>query len=270
MVHRLFSVGALALLSGISFVPSHDSPSKKVSEYPTPSIREQQEVVVNGAPEIWRLEWKGQTKPYCGATEASMAITCPCNGFAYGESGDLYLVRLRGGKEVDRLPLTPLFQEQGTAVLQRWPKNDAKDFRSNEGDISGLVSGRPVAHIMGLEDYDHDGRRTEFYLQTDALPCGKSVGVVVGLSRDNPRLHAFGTVANPAKPLYLFKWEWQALRKASPSPVQVIDWRCADHGADTQTEVRLQWSAKGIEAQRREYTCPSGHDPRKLIKETPL
>lgn len=252
---------------------SGDSGTKRVSEYPTQSVREQQEVVVDGVPEQWRLEWKGQTKPYCGADEASTAITCPCQGFAYGESGDLYMIRLRDGKEIDRLHLTPLFEDKETAVVQRWPKNDKTDFnpeKPGEEDITKLVSRRPIVQVMQLEDYNHDGKRTEFYLQTEAVPCGKSLGVVVGITVNRPRLHVLGTVTNPTKPLYLEKHEWKALRDASSGSVDVLDWPCGDHGAETQTRVYLQWSAKGIDGKRREYTCPSDHEAKKLIKESPL
>jgi len=76
-------------------------------EYPKPNIREEQQVVVNGVTETWRLQWKGAPHPECDASEAG-AITCPCYGFAFGESGDLDVVRLRAGIEIDRLPINPL------------------------------------------------------------------------------------------------------------------------------------------------------------------
>src|SRR5581483_6565558 len=91
MGSQIFSQCLLTLLCWAALMQSGDSGTKQVSEYPTPSIREQQELIINGVSEQWRLEWKGQTKPYCGANEASTAITCPCKGFAYGESGDLYM-----------------------------------------------------------------------------------------------------------------------------------------------------------------------------------
>ena len=271
MIRKLFPSCFLTLLCLVAFMQPQNSAPGKTSEYPVASVREQQEVVVHGLQEQWRLEWNGPVKPYCGANEASMAITCPCEGFAYGESGDLYLVRARNGREIDRLHLTPLFEEERTAVVQRWPKNDRGDFNSpDKEDISEMVSKRPIVQVMHFEDYDHDGNKTEFYLQTESAPCGKSVGVVVGLSTNNPRLHVFGTVANPSKPLYIQRREWQALRDASSNAVDVLDWACGDHGAYAQTELHLQWSAKGIDGQRREYTCPSNHEGRKLTSESPL
>jgi hypothetical protein len=252
-------------------VESQESKRSKVSEYPSPKVREEQLVVVNGVTETWRLEWKEAPKPYCGADESDLSLTCPCMGFAYGELGDLYLIRLRNGAEIDRLHLTPLFTDEEAAVLQRWPSDDQRDSKlSQREDFSSLVSRRATVQVMQLHDYDHDGNRTEFYLQTEAAPCGKSVGVVVGLSANNRRLHVFGTASNPSKPLYLQRREWQALHDASSSPVNVADWSCGDHGADTQTEIRLQWSTLGIDGKRREYTCPLNHEERRLIKEDPL
>jgi hypothetical protein len=88
--------------------------------------------------------------------------------------------------------------------------------------------------------------------------------------RELPNFRAVNfTAAYPEKPLYLPKYEWQALLAAS-GPVDIEDWLCGDHGAETQTEVHLQWSAKGIDETRRKYNCPSHHQTRKLIKESPL
>lgn len=250
------------------FCRGADVPSK---DYPVGTIREEQTVDVNGVTETWRLQWSADPKPYCGAKEPDVSITCPCMGFAYGESGDLYLLRLRNGKAIDRLHLTPLYGEEPAAVVQRWPVDEKRDFKLAEReDFASIVSKRPTVQVMHLADYDHDGMRTEFYLQTESAPCGKSVGVVVGVARNNERLHVFGTASNPSKPLYLQKHEWEALRAASSGPVDVIDWRCGDHGADTQTEVRLQWSVKGIEGKRREYSCPAKNEKRRLIREEPL
>ena len=57
---------------------------------------------------------------------------------------------------------------------------------------------------MPLGDYDRDGRATEFVLQVDAGPCGHDTSLVVGISRDTPRLHAFGTAESPDEPLVRF------------------------------------------------------------------
>jgi hypothetical protein len=271
MNQRILSVCVLALFCRVSIVQSEDLKARRVSEYPAPTVREEQHIVIDGVTETWRLLWNAAPKPYCGANESDTSLTCPCMGFAYGESGDLYLVRLRNGTEIDRLHLTPLFEEGEEAVVQRWPKDEERDYKlADHKDFSNLVSRRPTVQVMHLDDYDHDGKPTEFYLQTEAVPCGKSVGVVVGLSTSNARLHVFGTASNPSNPLYLQRREWQALRDASSGPVNIVDWSCGDHGADTQTEIQLQWSAKGIDGKRREYTCPSNNENRRFMNERPL
>lgn len=225
-----------------------------ISEYPSRLIREQQTLTVDGTPEVWRLQWLHAPQPYCSDD------TCPCVGFAYGEVGDLVLVRLRNGVEIDRLRLTPLFTETPGAAVQRIP------WDSMEHDVKK----RPVAQIMNFADYDHDGSESEFYLQTDAVPCGKSEGIVVGVSQLNGKLHAFGTATHPNKPLYLLKREWDALREASTGSVTVLDWACGDHGAETETDLTLRWSKGGIDGVRREYACPEDGKRGRLVKTSPL
>jgi hypothetical protein len=118
---------------------------------------------------------------------------------------------------------------------------------------------------MRFADYDHDGQKTEFYLQTDAGPCGHTKGIVVGVSKINPRLHAFGTASKPNQPEYLEEHEWKALSNAT-HPIEVIDVSCGDHGAETELTVRLGWTAAGITVATREWTCPGGFKSGKLIR----
>lgn len=261
---------------GIGLLLLGPSPQKKpvsASEYPVPEVREEQQVVVGGARETWQLRWTTPPKPVCEPSEES--LTCPCMGFAYGEGGDLYLVRLRNGAEIDRLHITPFFEEQfgeegPLAIVQRWPPDDENDIKASEKqDFAVTIAKRPVVQVMHLDDYDHDGGATEFYLQTEALPCGKSAGVVVGVSKTNLRLHAFATASAPSKTLYMQKREWEALRDAS-GPTEVLDWRCADHAAGTQTTLRMHWTAGGIDGTRREYSCTPEDNPRELLHEDPL
>ena len=103
---------------------------------------------------------------------------------------------------------------------------------------------------MHVADYNRDGRANEFYLQTESEPGGKSAGVIIGITKLRPRLHAFGTASNPDKPLRLQKREWDALRRAS-GPIEVMDWPCEDHGDDTETTLRLRWTQDGVEGTRR-------------------
>lgn len=240
------------------------------SGHPGAAVREEQTIVVDGLRETWRLQWRAAPKPYCEPGGVNWPA-CPCRGFAYGEAGDLFLARLRSGTEIDRLHLTPFFTEgSGDAIVRRWQPDYDKDLQDSERrDFPSLVSERATVQAIHFADYDHDGRASEFYLQTEALPCGKSDGIVIGLSRSNSRLHVFGAASHPGKPLHVRKLEWEALRDASV-PVEVLDWACGDHGANTETTLRLRWTREGIEGVRREYTCPAGGKPRRRIHEEPL
>jgi hypothetical protein len=196
-------------------------------------------------------------------------------GFAYGESGDLDLIRTRDQVIVDQLHITPLFRNEFNtaftgAVLQRWEPDYHRDLdMSDRPDFATAVAGRPIVRVMDFRDYDHDGQNTEFYLQTEVLPCGKSAGVVIGVSKDKPVLHVFGTASNPGEPLIMQKFEWDALAKAS-GPVRLIDWHCFDHGAEETTMVELSWSASGIGGQRLTYSCTPDDKPGQLISKDPL
>jgi hypothetical protein len=216
----MLALRCAALFFGIGLLlPGFGQTKGRVAEYPTAKIREEQQVTVNGVIETWELEWKAAPRPECEPNEIS--LTCPCTGFAYGEAGDLDVVRLRGGIEIERLRLTPFFSDfDGEAIVQRWQADYKNDFKNSEReDFPIVVSRRPTVQLMYFSDYDHDGWETEFYLQTKALPCGKSYGIVIGLSKRDPRLHVFGTASNPIKPLPMQKREWEALRNAS-APIE--------------------------------------------------
>jgi hypothetical protein len=244
------------------------------SEYPTPEIREEQEIVVRGVTETWQLKWTTAPKPVCGPDDIA-ALTIPCTGFAYGEGGDLVLIRLRSGFEIDRLQLTPLFDEilgdtGRIAVVQRWQPDDDNDFEAalNDDDFPDLVAKRPAVQVMHFADYDHDGEASEFYLQTATpLDSAPNAGVVIGTSRKYPWLHVFGTASEPLEPLYLQKQEWNALRDSS-GPIEVNDWPCEFQGGDTEIKLLLRWTPDGIEGATREFTCAP--EPRRLINEQPL
>src|SRR5689334_10491660 len=81
-----------------------------------PVVREEARVKVDGVVERWRLEWRAAPELDCFEPEG---VTCPCQGFAYSESGELDLVRSRPGAPVERLALTPLFGGD-PARLRRW------------------------------------------------------------------------------------------------------------------------------------------------------
>jgi len=236
-------------------------------------IREEQEIVVNGVRETWRLEWKAPPTPTCGVDDVSSSMTCPCIGFAYGESGQLDLVRTVGGHEIDRMELTVLFggdsPNDKAATIQRWEFRKNDDEQSQEPGLADRVRQRPLVKIMQFADYNHDGNATEFFLQTGVEPCGKRIGVVVGLTRKNWRLHAIGSALHPDMPLVLQKREWEALRKAR-GPVEVLDWPCGDHGADAEDVLRLKATSRGIEGVRFRFQCTESGKRGALMSKEPF
>ena len=182
------------------------------------------------------------------------------------------LVRYREAKEIDRLPLTPLFDEQFAdagivAIIQRWATQDDDFTASLRDGFPQSVAKRKTVQVMHFADYDHDGSATEFLLQIGTAPCGKQVCVAVGLSKTKPSLHAFGTAMAPDKPLYLQRRIWEQFRKSN-GEIRAESWTCGDHGSEISTSVLLRATPQGIDGKWREYSCPP--ERRRLIKETPL
>ena len=238
-------------------------------EYPSALVREEQTIVIDGITETWRLRWSTPPRPYCLGENS-----CPCTDFENGEAGDLTLIRVRAGIEIDGLGLTRFFSEfiskPKQAAVQRWPVNDGDDQLFYEigsdfdrrATLDRLSRSRSTVQVMHFGDYDHDGRATEFYMTTETIGCGHTAGFVVGLSKINPRLHLFGTGSRPNDPLYLSKWAWGALLNAT-GPIDIVDWGCGDHFSQEETTLELRWTRKGIEGTRRSYSCAP--EARRLI-----
>ena len=86
--------GGLLIYTLVLLASSTPSLSQDIAR--DPLIREQKTVVVDGQAETWQLRWASEPKSACGSEEADMSLTCPCDGFAYGEEGRLSLIRKRG------------------------------------------------------------------------------------------------------------------------------------------------------------------------------
>ncbi len=241
-------------------------------------LREQQSVTVGGVAESWQLVWEGRPKPICGPQDVEMAITCPCTGFAYGEMGRLSLVRKRGGKEVDRLALGPLFDDlpesnsKGLAAMQ-WRPMQPRDFDHAGEPASPAflaeVRKRPGPRVMQTRDYDRDGNASEFLVQVSAGPCGHTGYALVGVSKARPKLHAFGSAAHPGDMLVLPGSAWQALLTAR-RPVRVTAWQCGDHGSEVRQELELSAAAGAIHVRQLTWSCPEDGSAERLIEEAVL
>ena len=194
-------------------------------------------------------------------------------GFAFGEQGKLTLVRLRGNQVVESFPLDPLFKngldnpsEGESAVLRLYdvlPKDmDIED----PALLEKRLRSRAKAEVMQIVDYNHDGQASEFFLQIGTLPCGKRMGVVIGITPSQPKLHVFGTAAHPEIPLTMEEREWKALLH-SAGPFRIIDWPCGDHGSETETELEIQAARDGIHVTRSAYKCTELEKRGALVKQ---
>lgn len=260
---RLVAILALALVAAVG-------PASATSE----RLREARSMQVAGAAESWRLVWAGATRQACGVKEEDTAQTCPCSGWAYGEAGRLALVRMKNGREADRLDLGPLFESdfdnparpgEGALPLREARLSDMKRFLNRDPRLRAEIAQRRIVPIMRFADYDHDGHATEFLLQVATLPCGKRQFVAVGVSADNQRLHALGSAAHPGKPLMLPAQAWAALEK-SAKPGAVLTWPCGDHGSERRTDVVLGVERGRIRVQARSFSCPDPGDHERLVE----
>jgi hypothetical protein len=211
-----------------------------------------------------------------------MSVTCPCSGFAYGEKGKLALERLLDGRRVERLDLTPYFVQNqdvtgfDAAVVRRWDPEFGRDGRGSDlaryedGDPrwEAEIRARPLARVMRLGDYTHDGWATKFLLQVSTMPCGKHQMILIGLSREEPHLHVFSTDERPGIPLVMGAWEWDALLQSQSGRVSVTDWACDDHGSDTEDRIDLRALDGKLHARDSRYSCGQGGRPKGTLLET--
>lgn len=245
---------------------------------PVEFLREQRSVTIGGKAETWQLVWQGRPRSVCGPDDVEMAITCPCTGFAYGEMGRLALVRKQAGKEIDRLPLGPFFDElpasdsRGLAVMQWRPMTPGDLHRLGEPATPAFlaeVRRRPGPRVMLMGDYDRDGNASEFLVQTTAGPCGHTEYVLVGTSRTRPQLHGFGSADHPEDLLVMPGSAWQALLTAR-GPTSVTSWACGDHGSDVRHELVLSSAAGAIRVRQRTWSCPDDGQEERLLREEVL
>jgi hypothetical protein len=119
---------------------------------------------------------------------------------------------------------------------------------------------------MAIADYNHDGRASEFVVLTNSLPCGHTYGTLIGVSPNEPKLHAFGSIAHPDSPLVLPTQAWTKLR-TSKGPFRVVDWQCGDHGSQQENDFEVEATPGGFKVTRYSYSCPEGGTHGKLTEE---
>lgn len=213
--------------------------------------REEATVTVAGVTERWRLEWRKPPTPEC---MDDSWYTCPCNGIEFGEEGELDLVRERDGAPTERLALDALYMNH-TAALPRWQKQptDGKNLAVVPTPVA--LRTRPLVRVMTFADYDHDGQATEFVLRVGYEACGHSPALVVGVTSQNPKLHAFTTVETPSEPLLLENAaQWERVKRALPASLEKV--ACGDHGSTVARATRITRDGAGLHAATTETRCP--------------
>jgi hypothetical protein len=214
------------------------------------TVREQRSLVVHGIEETWQLVWVGRYHPACAPDDMDSSTSMPCSGIAYGEYGNLWLVRRRHGREVERMDLRPIFGHfdypdyhmSGKAYVRRWPF-ERGDYGREGPAFVAEVKRRPVSTIMKFADYDRDGQATEFLIQVGTLGGGVQLFAAVGVSTRNPHLHALSSVEKPGAPVEMQLRPWNALLTAT-RPTRLTTWQCDDHDSDVQQDL-IVWARQG-------------------------
>lgn len=220
------------------------------------TIREERQVTVDGTTENWRIEWRMTPLLAC------LRGDCSCTNLTYAQRGQADLIRARDGHDLETFPLASIYQsgldlsERGEdeALLPAWPAETGDQNIADDGELAELAQLRKPVSLMDLQDYDHDGRATEFILPVGGVGCAFHGSVAVGISKRQPELHVLGTAMHPEAPLVLSSRGWLLLR--APGKGRYVDFDCGFRGGETQMEVELRTDSIGIHVTRTEYACP--------------
>jgi len=210
------------------------------SRVTAPDVREWRAVVVDGVEEIWRVRFVTPSRAPAAIPEGEW--TCPDGFYARFDRGRAVLERLRDGVVIDRFhtPCEVLGEDHGcsTELLIPWHIDPSVHDRPVPGST---VERLPWITFLDLADYDHDGRATEVAIDVGHLVCGHSNSVVVGITRDNARLHVLHWANGERMALPRGSWAWDEVRARSRG--EMVTWGCGDHGYDG--EERLRWWPSG-------------------------
>jgi hypothetical protein len=219
-----------------------------------PLVRERVTVMINGVTETWSLRWEAPPAPYCDIPEDAM--TCPCTGFGYGETGSLSLIRERVGMPKEKLLLDPMFSDGAApstaSILLRSPFQEIDGGYSTEQLKEERAKRRPVS-VLQLKDFNQDGLAAEFVLQVNAGPCGHQQGVLLGVEARGGPLKVFGGAANPGAPLVLEYSNWfNFLMKSS---FDSLEFGCGDHGSEEEMVIHLSIKDGAFVAEQEVFDC---------------
>ncbi len=210
------------------------------SRVTAPDVREWRAVMVDGVEEIWRVRFVTPSRAPEPIPEGEW--TCPDGFYARFDQGRAVLERLRGATVIDRFhnPCEVLGEDHGcsTELLIPWHVDPSSRDRPLP---AATVARLPWITFLDLADYDHDGRATEIAIDVGHLVCGHSNSVVVGITRDNARLHVLQWANEGRMALTSGHRAWDEVR-ARPRG-EMVTWGCGDHGSDG--EERLRWWPAG-------------------------
>jgi hypothetical protein len=264
--------------------------------YRPPEVWETRNVVLAGTTETWSLVWR---KPprfngcdpgydpgyYASCLDNTFSALknkcsfCACNGLEWGLVGELDLVRERPGAPVERLDLAAVpgaVPGEGAQIpgFARSPLDDAILDEEHQvvrpGQTIADAVKRPKVEVMQLRDYDHDGWAAEFVFQVGYWACGLTPSVLVGVSRTNPHLHVFGSVASRDSALTMeYVWVWDRILAARGKTVEVTFHECGDHGGGG-SYMTLAFVPGGLAVvDAADWECDFPGDPHKRTRRIP-
>jgi hypothetical protein len=144
-------------------------------------------------------------------------------------------------------------RRSASAKLRRWAPTAAEQKAIKAPSLVELQA-RELAPLMVFGDYDHDGRATEFVLAIGSVPCGHVQSVVIGIDKRDGKLHAFGTAEKPAQPVVLERpGDWEKVK--GKLPVDLLEYPCGDHGAETETHALVTADAAGLHVTSTSKKC---------------
>lgn len=213
----------------------------------SPDIREQRRVVFGGVEEIWRLRFtSASTAP---TMPPPHEWTCPDRYDAQFDAGAVVLERLRGGVVIEAITAVEVGDDEiggGIAAFWQIPNIDE--------DPPPRDIGNPWQTLLDIGDYNHDGDASEFVLPGAHICCGHAVSLLVGVTRDDPRLHVLtwrggGTMSLPNE-----RDRWEAVR-ARPRG-EIVTWGCGDHASEQEERTRWWPGRGGLRAANSVRQCP--------------
>lgn len=230
---------------------------------PESLVRDAKEIVVAGKKEQWSLEWR--TAPSFTCVDAGW-LSCPCLNIAFGEIGDLYVIRRREGAPEERALLKDM-------ALQHWPVYEADSERYSVAMDMEVARKRPAVPILEFDDYDHDGRATEFIIDHGSTPCMAHETMVVGSTVREAKPHLLTLKGHPDTPLVLNgRWQWEAIRDASRAQlsrgIELVQSVCGNHGSGAEYTYVVRQIGDEFEVTARTYLCNGPGDTRGTLSES--